>query len=138
MSDLFARAKALQVEAYDVLAHLNLPAAYPSFGPPVLIGSALSGLMVYRDLDVMFDAPSATAADVLAGLARLAERPGLLAADFRDERAGSDYATSGRVVHPFQSRVVSLRPGLRGERSGAQRVHSSHSRRLPPPGARVR
>lgn len=87
MTDLFERAKALQTEAYDVLARLNLEAAFPSFGPPVVIGSAVSGLMVWRDLDVMFTAPAATPADVFQGLARLSKRPGLLAADFRDERA---------------------------------------------------
>jgi hypothetical protein len=85
--DLFARAEALQAEAQDVLALLDLPTAFAPFGPPRLIGSALSGLMAWRDLDVMFTAPAATATQVLAGLATIARRPGLLAADFRDERA---------------------------------------------------
>jgi hypothetical protein len=85
--DLVARAEALQAEAQEVLALLDLETAFPSFGPAQLIGSALSGLMAWRDLDVMFTAPTATAADVLAGLAVIARRPGLLAVDFRDERA---------------------------------------------------
>jgi hypothetical protein len=85
--DLVARAEALQAEAQDLLALLDLETAFPSFGPPELIGSALSGLMAWRDLDVMFTAPAATAADVLAGLAVIARRPGLLAVNFRDERA---------------------------------------------------
>lgn len=53
---------------------------------PQLIGSALSGLMVMRDLDVMFDAPKATAAEVLEGLAVLARRVDLRSVDFLDER----------------------------------------------------
>jgi hypothetical protein len=85
--DLVARAEALQAEAHDVLARLELAAAFPSFGPAELIGSARSGLMAVRDLDVMFTAPAATAAEVLTGLAVIARRPGLLAVDFRDERA---------------------------------------------------
>lgn len=85
--DLVARADALQAEAHDVLELLDLATAFPSFGPAELIGSARSGLMAWRDLDVMFTAPAATATDVLAGLAVIARRPGLLAADFRDERA---------------------------------------------------
>jgi hypothetical protein len=39
-----------------------------------VIGSALSGLMVLRDLDVMFDAPDATAVHALTCLAA-ASRP---------------------------------------------------------------
>lgn len=86
MTDLSARAEVLQAEAHSVLRQLDLETAFPSFGPAQLIGSALSGLMVLRDLDVMFTAPDATATEVLRGLATIAERPGLLTADFRDER----------------------------------------------------
>jgi hypothetical protein len=85
--DLVARAEALQAEALDVLRLLDLEVAFPTFGPPQLVGSALSGLMSYRDLDLTFTAPAATASEVLEGLARIATHPGLLAADFTDERA---------------------------------------------------
>lgn len=84
--DLLAQAEALQSEALQVLEDLSLETAFPTFGPPQVVGSALSGLMTYRDLDVVFTAPSATAAEVLEGLARIATRPGLLAVDFADER----------------------------------------------------
>ncbi|MEV5960343.1 hypothetical protein AB0L70_01185 [Kribbella sp. NPDC051952] len=53
---LVERAKALQTEAQDLFHHLDLGTAFP--WPPILIGSALSGLMVDRDLDVMFNAPT--------------------------------------------------------------------------------
>ena len=85
--DLTARAEALQAEAQLVLEQLSLETAFPTFGPPQVVGSALSGLMTYRDLDVTFTAPSATASEVLHGLAAIATHPGLLAADFHDERA---------------------------------------------------
>ena len=82
---LIERARELQAEAHDLYTRLDLGTAFP--WPPVLIGSALSGLMVDRDLDVMFDAPDATATTVLAGLAALTERVDILSADFHDERA---------------------------------------------------
>jgi hypothetical protein len=81
---LLDEAQVLQDEAHDLLDQLALETAFP--WPPQLIGSALSGLMVVRDLDVMFDAPDATAADVLEGIGRLAKRVDLRSADFRDER----------------------------------------------------
>jgi hypothetical protein len=81
---LTEQAKALQDEARQLMDQLDLPTA---FGwQPHLIGSALSGLMVVRDLDIMFDAPDATAAAILEGLATLAHRVDLRSVDFRDER----------------------------------------------------
>ena len=85
-AELLQRARALQAEAVDLLVRLDLEAAFPGFGAAEPVGSVASGLMVWRDLDVVFSAPHATAAAVFEGLARLAARPGLLAVDFRDER----------------------------------------------------
>ena len=81
---LVERAQALQDEARQVADRLRLETAFP--WQPQVIGSALSGLMVVRDLDVMFDAPDATAAEVLEGLAAIARRVDTLDVDFRDER----------------------------------------------------
>jgi hypothetical protein len=81
---LLERAQALQDEARQLADQLQLETAFP--WRPEVIGSALSGLMVVRDLDVMFDAPDATAADVLEGIGRLAKRVELRSVDFRDER----------------------------------------------------
>lgn len=81
---LLERAQALQTEAHQLADQLDLQTAFP--WPGEVIGSALSGLMVVRDLDVVFDAPGATAADVLEGLAVLARRVDTLDVDFRDER----------------------------------------------------
>ena len=82
--DLVERAHALQAEAQELYQHLDLGSAFP--WEPVLIGSALSGLMVDRDLDVMFDAPDATSATILNGLVTLDHRVELRSVDFRDER----------------------------------------------------
>ncbi|RZT12834.1 hypothetical protein EV649_7202 [Kribbella sp. VKM Ac-2569] len=81
---LVERAQSLQAEAQELYQLLDLGAAFP--WKPVLIGSALSGLMVDRDLDVMFDAPDATAATVLAGLTTLAQRVELRSVHMQDER----------------------------------------------------
>ena len=82
---LVDRAEVLQAEAQALYRDLDLGTAFP--WQPILIGSALSGLMVDRDLDVMFDAPDANAATILNGLITLDHRVPLRAVDFRDERA---------------------------------------------------
>lgn len=82
---LVDQAQALQAEAQSLFTQLDLGTAFP--WQPILIGSALSGLMVDRDLDIMFDAPDATATTVLAGLTTLTQRVDLRNIDFYDERA---------------------------------------------------
>jgi hypothetical protein len=83
---LTVRAAALQADALRLFDRLDLATAFPTCGPPQLVSSARSGLMVLRDLDVMFDAPGVDAATVLHGLAELAGRCELLSVDFHDER----------------------------------------------------
>jgi hypothetical protein len=81
---LVEQARRLQAESSELLGQLDLESAFP--WRPQVIGSAVSGLMVVRDLDVMFDAPDATGAAVLEGLAVLARRVELRSVDFQDER----------------------------------------------------
>ncbi len=50
--ELLARQSALQVEAREVLAELDLAALVADIGPLLLAGSFVSGLMCWRDLDV--------------------------------------------------------------------------------------
>ena len=51
--DLLARPAALQEEARQVLADLDLAALVADIGPLLLAGSFVSGLMCWRELDVM-------------------------------------------------------------------------------------
>jgi len=51
--DLLARQAALQEEARQVLAELDLAALVAGIGPLLLAGSFVSGLMCWRELDVM-------------------------------------------------------------------------------------
>nr|WP_062334669.1 hypothetical protein [Herbidospora sakaeratensis] len=81
--ELLATADALQAEGREVLESLRLDRAFAGFGPAEAVGSVVSGLMVWRDLDVVLTAPHATTAGVLTALAAL---PGLIAVDYRDER----------------------------------------------------
>jgi hypothetical protein len=85
-AELIDQASRLRVEAGEVLAAADLPAVLADIGSVEVIGSYVSGLMVWRDLDVMVTAPAATAAGVLAAAARLAAGGRLVGVDFRDER----------------------------------------------------
>src|SRR5262249_2334425 len=95
-ADLLRLATALEAEAAEPLRQLDLETAFPGFGLAQLVGSAASGLMVWRDMDVVFTAPDATAAAVLEGLAGLGARCWLVAAEFRDERG--ERRPTARVV----------------------------------------
>lgn len=70
----------LQAEARSVLALLE------PLGPVTPTGSFVSGLMVWRDLDVMLDGgPDYGPADVVALLGRAVAIPGLTGFTYRDE-----------------------------------------------------
>jgi hypothetical protein len=84
---LLGRAKALRVEGLEVLRLLNLEEVFYGFGVMETCGSVVSGLMVWRDLDVMFTAPDVGADEVLRAMGRLVARSGVIALDYRDERA---------------------------------------------------
>ena len=51
--ELFARQEALQAKATQVLAELDLDRLFADVGPVLVVGSYLSGLMCWRDLDVV-------------------------------------------------------------------------------------
>ncbi|BCY14373.1 hypothetical protein [Actinoplanes sp. L3-i22] len=78
------RPEELQDEARSVLALLE------PLGPLVPTGSYVSGLMVWRDLDVMLlGGTEFTPADVLALLGRAVGIPGVTGFSYRDERGGA-------------------------------------------------
>jgi len=85
--DLLARQAALQEEARQVLAELDLAALVADIGPLLLAGSFVSGLMCWRELDVMVLAGGDfSPQDVLRLLQRIIERTGATALEYRDER----------------------------------------------------
>ena len=85
--DLLARQAALQEEARQVLAELDLAALVADIGPVLLAGSFVSGLMCWRELDVMVLAGGDfSPQDVLRLLQRIIERTGATALEYHDER----------------------------------------------------
>jgi hypothetical protein len=85
--ELLARQSALQAEARQVLAELDLAALLADIGPLLLAGSFVSGLMCWRDLDVMVLAGGDfSPQDVLRLLQRIVGPLGVTAFEYHDER----------------------------------------------------
>jgi hypothetical protein len=66
--ELLERQAALQAEARDFVAEHGIQRRLERLGRVIPVGSAVTGLMVWRDLDYMVDAPGAAAGDVWDGL----------------------------------------------------------------------
>jgi hypothetical protein len=66
--ELLERQAALQAEGRDFVAEHGIERLLERLGRVTPVGSAVTGLMVWRDLDFMVDAPGAAAADVWDGL----------------------------------------------------------------------
>jgi hypothetical protein len=82
---LLARQSLLQAEARALLADLDLAAQLADVGPPLVTGSFVSGLMCWRELDVMLLVGSHfSPQDVLRLLQRVAER--VTSLRYSDER----------------------------------------------------
>jgi len=85
--DLLARQSALQDEARELLAQLDMATLVADVGPMLITGSFVSGLMCWREVDVMVVVGSDFAPhDVMGLLARIVARPGVTGVDYRDER----------------------------------------------------
>jgi hypothetical protein len=85
--DLLARQSALQDEARQVLAELDLAALVAGVGPLLVTGSFVSGLMCWREVDVMVLAGSDfSPQDVMGLLARIVQRTAVTGLEYRDER----------------------------------------------------
>lgn len=67
-ASLFARAEALQSEAGEVMRTLDLMSMLGVLGQPEQIGSSVSGLMVWRDIDVTVRCRDVTLERVWAAL----------------------------------------------------------------------
>jgi hypothetical protein len=87
MSDieLFARQDALQAQAADVIADLDLFALLGTIGEPVQTGSSALGLMVARDIDVTTLCSSLEPTPVFDIGRRLAAHPRVRGLTFRND-----------------------------------------------------
>jgi hypothetical protein len=85
--DLLARQAALQDEARAVLAALDLAELMADIGPLLITGSLVSGLMCWREVDVMVHVGSDfSPQDVMGLLARVVSRAEVTGLEYRDER----------------------------------------------------
>src|SRR5689334_4750139 len=84
-NELLARQDALQAEAAHVIATLNLPALLAPAGQVEQIGSSVSGLMVWRDLDFNIIAPGLTRAGLADTIRPLLLNPQVIDLHFEDE-----------------------------------------------------
>jgi hypothetical protein len=90
--DLLARQAALQEQGREVLARLNLDALVADVGPLLVTGSFVSGLMSWREVDVMILAGRGfSPQDVMGLMARVVTRPGVTGLEYRDERGEPAY-----------------------------------------------
>ncbi len=84
---LLCRQSALQDEARELLSELDLKCRLARYSPVLVTGSFVSGLMVWRDLDVMLlGGPQLSPKEVLTALAELVVLPGLVGFRYADER----------------------------------------------------
>jgi hypothetical protein len=88
MSDdeLARRQDALQAEAAQLLARTGLVDLLETAGEVLLTGSFVSGLMTWREIDIMLLAPGCTPHDVLDLAKRIVDLPTVTGFDYRDER----------------------------------------------------
>jgi hypothetical protein len=85
--EVVRRQERLQAEGEELLRGLKLIELLAETGPVLLAGSFVSGLMTWRELDVMVLVGSQfTPLDVLALLRRVIELPGVVGFEYQDER----------------------------------------------------
>jgi hypothetical protein len=81
--ELLERQDMLQAEAWRTLDALDLAAALASIGPMEVIGSLATGLMVWRDIDLLVVAPGLSASMAHEALARYFGHPKIGAIRYR-------------------------------------------------------
>ncbi len=111
-SALLAAQVALQAEAADVLADLDLMAKLGVVGRPVRTGSSVLGLMVRRDIDVTVLCPLLDVAGVFAVGGSLASHPNVQRLRFRNDtgRWNTDPAYSDGLYWAIDYRTETAPP----------------------------
>ena len=84
-TELLDRQRALQAEAGQVRARLDLGRVLGSVGDPVVVGSAAMGLMTWRDLDITIVCPSLDRRQVLGIATGLAGNQDVKAMQYRND-----------------------------------------------------
>lgn len=89
---LLARQGALQAEAPIVIAELDLPARLARAGRVEQVGSSVSGLMVWRDLDFNIIAPALTRDRLVETIHPLCTNPRVFDLHFQDETGTRNFS----------------------------------------------
>jgi hypothetical protein len=120
--ELLRRQSALQAEAATLLTDLG-----GVLGPVALAGSYVSGLMAWRDLDVMrLVGADFSPRDVLGLLARLVEVPGVVGYACHDER-GARSPTGERRDERYHLPVTVARDGVEWRIDFSLWLHDDHA-----------
>jgi hypothetical protein len=146
-AELLARQSALQDEARELLAELDLAVLVPDAGPVLLAGSYVSGLMCWPEVDVMVLAgPAFSPQDAAGLLRRIAGLPGVTALDYRDERGArcvtgqardERYHVAITVDRPARSWRIDLTLWLH-DRTGTSRAGTRTCASASPPNSAAR
>jgi hypothetical protein len=91
-ASLLARQDALQADATAVIAELALPALLARAGRVEQIGSSVSGLMVWRDLDFNIIAPALTRDQLAETIRPLLTNPRVFDVHFQDETGPRNFS----------------------------------------------
>ncbi|KUL35821.1 hypothetical protein [Actinoplanes awajinensis] len=119
------RPEELQAEARSVLALLE------PLGPITPTGSYVSGLLVWRDLDVMMlGGPEFSPADVVALLGKAVGIPGLTGFAYRDERGDQGPDARHHVTLTVGDWRVDLSIWLHDDHAAASQWHAGLAERL--------
>jgi hypothetical protein len=120
--ELLARQAAIQAEAAALLTELTA-----ALGPLALAGSYVSGLMAWRDLDIMrLVGPDCSPHDVLGLLGRLVEVPGVVAFACHDER-GPRSPMGERRDERYHVPVTLARDGVQWRIDLSLWLHDDHA-----------
>lgn len=110
---LAQRQVALQAEASELRRDLAFDSLLADVGPVMYTGSYVSGLMSWRDLDVMvLGGPAMTPLDVLALQSRVVALPGVVGFEYHDERGPRSPTGQARDERYHVPTFVQRRAGL--------------------------
>lgn len=93
-AELLSRQNALQAEGKRVLAALNIVSMLAPAGPIVFNGSYVTGLMVWRDLDMSVTAPGMTSRQAYDTMLPLLTHPDVTLVRYRNEASARNTAGS--------------------------------------------
>jgi hypothetical protein len=128
-AELLARQRSLQEEARRFTSELGVAESLGRLGRVIPVGSAVTGLMVWRDVDFTVDAPGVSAAAVWDALAPVLSRCQTL--KYLDETAERVAETAPYERHYFVCRIEGWKLDITIWTNGAPETVERYQRDLP-------